>query len=85
MAALKEILNWWPMVATIQITVAVDGHLNIMAFYKDSNARAQKFKPGTSMSVTIMTFKDHMFEFTFKFPSVTWYLKQAMGIASSSS
>lgn len=56
-----------------------------MAFYKDSNARTQKFKLGTSMSVTIMTFKDHMFEFTFKSPSVTWYLKQAMGVASSSS
>ncbi|GAY69655.1 hypothetical protein CUMW_290230 [Citrus unshiu] len=77
MASLKEILNWWLVAATIQITVAVGGvqaegtRLNIMAFYKDSNARTQKFKPGTSMSVTIMTFKDHMFEFTFKSPSVT--------------
>lgn len=56
-----------------------------MAFYKDSNACTQKFKPGTSMFITIMTFKDHMFEFTFKSPSVTWYLKQAMDVASSSS
>lgn len=25
MATLKEILNWWPVAATIQITVAVGG------------------------------------------------------------
>lgn len=58
--------------------------LNLMAFCKDFNARTQKFKADTPMSVTITAYKDNTFDFTVKSPSVTWYLKKAAGIESGS-
>ncbi|KAK2653960.1 hypothetical protein Ddye_013816 [Dipteronia dyeriana] len=56
-----------------------------MAFCKDFNARMQKYKPDTPMSVTIPAFKDNTFEFTVKSSSVSWYLKKAAGVESGSS
>lgn len=99
MATLKEILTRRPAAATIRLTVPAGGarpappvgpalgqyRLNLMAFCKDFNARTQKYKPETPMSVTITAFKDNTFEFAVKSPSVTWYLKKAAGIESGSS
>ncbi|KAG5241556.1 hypothetical protein OIU85_008833 [Salix viminalis] len=98
MATLKEILTRRPVAATIRLTVPAGGarpappvgpalgqyRLNLMAFCKDFNARTQKYKPDTPMSVTITAFKDNTFEFTVKSPSATWYLKKAAGIESGS-
>ncbi|KAH7851858.1 hypothetical protein Vadar_017435 [Vaccinium darrowii] len=98
MSTLKEILTRRPVAATIRLTVPAGGarpappvgpalgqyRLNLMAFCKDFNARTQKYKPDTPMSVTITAFKDNTFEFTVKSPSVTWYLKKAAGIESGS-
>ncbi|WRX08996.1 Large ribosomal subunit protein uL11 [Theobroma cacao] len=56
-----------------------------MAFRKDFNTQTQKYKPNTLMAVTITAFKDNTFEFTVKSPSVTWYLKKAVGLVSGSS
>ncbi|KAF9682116.1 hypothetical protein SADUNF_Sadunf05G0074800 [Salix dunnii] len=78
MATLKEILTRRPVAATIRLTVPSGGarpappvgpalgqyRLNLMAFCKDFNARTQKYKPDTPMSVTITAFKDSTFEFT---------------------
>ncbi|CAH9071508.1 unnamed protein product [Cuscuta epithymum] len=97
MATLKEILTRRPLAATIRLrvgagvakpgpsTTALGFHnLNIMAFCKEFNARTQKYKPGTPMSVTVTVFKDRTFEFTLKSPPVTWYLKQAAGVERGS-
>ncbi|XP_042481720.1 54S ribosomal protein L19, mitochondrial-like [Macadamia integrifolia] len=98
MSSVKEILTRKPVRATIRLTVPAGGarpappvgpalgqyRLNLMAFCKDFNARTQKYKPDTPMSVTISAFKDNTFEFTVKSPSVTWYLKKAAGIESGS-
>uniref|UniRef100_A0A7N0VHT2 Large ribosomal subunit protein uL11m n=1 Tax=Kalanchoe fedtschenkoi TaxID=63787 RepID=A0A7N0VHT2_KALFE len=53
MATLKEILTRRPVSATIRLT----HRLNLMAFCKDFNARTQKHKPDTPMSVTITALK----------------------------
>ncbi|KAK9678665.1 hypothetical protein RND81_11G226000 [Saponaria officinalis] len=58
--------------------------LNLMAFCKDFNARTQKFKADTPMSVKITAYKDSTFEFTVKSPAVSWYLKKAAGVDSAS-
>ncbi|KAM7258135.1 hypothetical protein ACFE04_013876 [Oxalis oulophora] len=94
MATIKEILTRRPVSATIRLTVPAGGakpappvgpalgqyRLNLMAFCKDFNARTQKYKGETPMSVTITAFKDNTFEFTVKSPKVSWYLKKAAGI-----
>ncbi|KAK4493377.1 hypothetical protein RD792_017727 [Penstemon davidsonii] len=99
MATLKEILTRRPVAATIRLRVPAGGakpappvgpalgqyRLNLMAFCKDFNARTQKYKPETPMSVTITAFTDNTFEFTIKSPSVSWYLKKAAGVESGSS
>ncbi|XP_043702179.1 54S ribosomal protein L19, mitochondrial-like [Telopea speciosissima] len=99
MASVKEILTRKPMSTTNRLTVPAGAarpaapvspalgpyHLNQMTFCKDFNARTQKYKPDTPMSVTITAFKDKTFEFTVKSPSVSWYLKKAAGIDSGSS
>ncbi|KAL9679341.1 hypothetical protein QQ045_017199 [Rhodiola kirilowii] len=98
MATLKEILTRRPVSATIRLTVPAGAarpappvgpalgqyRLNLMAFCKDFNARTQKYKADTPMSVTITAFKDNTFEFTVKSPKVSWYLKKAAGIESGS-
>ncbi|KAK3410578.1 50S ribosomal protein L11 [Eucalyptus grandis] len=98
MSTLKEILTRRPVAATIRLTVPAGEarpmppvgpalgqyRLNLMAFCKDFNARTQKYKKDTPMSVTVTAFKDNTFEFTVKSPSVTWYLKKAAGIESGS-
>ncbi|CDP16394.1 unnamed protein product [Coffea canephora] len=98
MSTLKEILTRQPMAATIRLTVPAEGarpaplmrpalgqyRLNLMAFYKDFNARIQKYKPNTPMAVVITTFKDNTFEFTVRSPLVTWYLKKAAGLEKGS-
>ncbi|XVF16042.1 hypothetical protein REPUB_Repub09cG0207500 [Reevesia pubescens] len=90
MTTLKEILTRRPVAATIRLTVPAGGarpappvgpalgqyRLNLMAFCKDFNARTQKYKPDTPMSVTITAFKDNTFEFTVKSPSVTCISKK---------
>lgn len=58
--------------------------LNLMTFCKEFNARTQKYKPETPMSVILTAYKDSTFEFIVKTPSVTWYLKKAAGIESGS-
>ncbi|GAA0169514.1 ribosomal protein [Lithospermum erythrorhizon] len=99
MATLKEILTRRPIAATIRLTVMAaearpakpvgpalgQYRLNLMTFCKDFNARTQKYKADTPMSVTITAFTDNTFEFTVKSPSVTWYLKKAAGVAKGSS
>ncbi|KAL3845037.1 hypothetical protein ACJIZ3_002440 [Penstemon smallii] len=99
MATLKEILTRRPVAATIRLRVPAGGakpappvgpalgqyRLNLMAFCKDFNARTQKYKPETPMSVTITAFTDNTFEFSIKSPSVAWYLKKAAGVESGSS
>uniref|UniRef100_A0A7N1A2V6 Large ribosomal subunit protein uL11 C-terminal domain-containing protein n=1 Tax=Kalanchoe fedtschenkoi TaxID=63787 RepID=A0A7N1A2V6_KALFE len=62
MATLKEILTRRPVSATIRLTVPAGpsrpgARLNLMAFCKDFNARTQKHKPDTPMSVTITALK----------------------------
>ncbi|XP_030464182.1 54S ribosomal protein L19, mitochondrial [Syzygium oleosum] len=98
MSTLKEILTRRPVAATIRLTVPAGEarpmppvgpalgqyRLNLMAFCKDFNARTQKYKKDTPMSVTVTAFKDNTFEFTVKSPSVTWYLKKAAGVESGS-
>ncbi|GMN28655.1 hypothetical protein TIFTF001_002128 [Ficus carica] len=98
MATLKEILTRRPVAATIRLTVPAGGarpappvgpalgqyRLNLMAFCKDFNARTQKYKPDTPMSVTITAYKDNTFDFIVKSPKVSWYLKKAAGIESGS-
>ncbi|XP_071724413.1 uncharacterized protein [Rutidosis leptorrhynchoides] len=94
MATLKEILTRRPVAATIRLMVPAGGakpappvgpalgqyRLNLMAFCKDFNARTQKYKAETPMSVMITAYKDSTFEFTVKSPKVSWYLKKAAGI-----
>lgn len=58
--------------------------LNLMAFCKDFNARTQKYKADTPMSVKITAYKDNTFEFTVKTPTVSWYLKKAAGVELAS-
>lgn len=93
MAAVKQVT------ATIRLTVNAGGarpappvgpalgqyRLNLMAFCKDFNARTQKYKPDTPMSVKITAYKDNSFDFIVKTPAVSWFLKKAAGIESGSS
>ncbi|KFK30187.1 hypothetical protein AALP_AA7G229400 [Arabis alpina] len=97
MAAAKEILTR-PIAATIRLTVPAGAakpappvgpalgqyRLNLMAFCKDFNARTQKYKPDTPMSVTITAYKDNSFDFTVKSPTVSWYIKKAAGVVKGS-
>ncbi|KAF2534821.1 hypothetical protein F2Q70_00033514 [Brassica cretica] len=97
-AVAKDIVTRRAVAGTIKLTVlagkASPGppvspalgpyRLNMMAFCKDFNARTQKYKPDTPMAVKITAYMDHSFEFTFKSPSVSWYIKKAAGVDKGS-
>ncbi|GAB2218477.1 hypothetical protein Droror1_Dr00001701 [Drosera rotundifolia] len=92
-AAAKDLLRK-PIAATIRLTVPAGAarpappvgpalgqyRLNLMTFCKDFNARTQKYKPDTPISVKITAYKDNTFDFVVKSPPVSWYLKKAAGI-----
>ncbi|KAL9245714.1 hypothetical protein vseg_019334 [Gypsophila vaccaria] len=97
MAAAKDLLRK-PIATTIKLIVPAgaakpappvgpalgQARLNLMAFCKDFNARTQKYKAETPMSVKITAYKDSTFEFTVKSPSTSWYLKKAAGVDTAS-
>ncbi|XP_010680619.2 uncharacterized protein LOC104895740 [Beta vulgaris subsp. vulgaris] len=98
MAAAKEIVRK-PVMATVRLTIpagaarpgppvgAILGQLklNLMAFCKDFNARTQKYKADTPMSVALIAYKDQTFDYVIKSPTVSWFLKKAAGVESASS
>ncbi|MBE6446893.1 MAG: 50S ribosomal protein L11 [Alphaproteobacteria bacterium] len=59
--------------------------LNIMEFCKAFNAQTQSYEAGTPLPVIITAFADRTFSFIIKLPPVTYYLKQAAGIAKGAS
>ncbi|CAN7016033.1 hypothetical protein IGI04_013840 [Brassica rapa subsp. trilocularis] len=97
-AAAKDIVTRRAVAGTIKLTVLAGKaspetpvspalgpyRLNMMAFCKDFNARTQKYKPDTPMAVKITAYMDRSFEFTFKSPSLSWYIKKAAGVDKGS-
>ncbi|MDR1561450.1 MAG: 50S ribosomal protein L11 [Holosporaceae bacterium] len=55
--------------------------LNIMEFCKAFNAQTQSYDAGTPLPVVITVYVDKTFSFIIKLPPVSYYLKQAAGIA----
>ncbi|KAJ3690065.1 hypothetical protein LUZ61_019229 [Rhynchospora tenuis] len=97
-SVLKDVIVCRPVAAKIRLTVPAGNarpappigtalgfyRVNLMAFCKDFNARTQKYKPDTPMSVNVTIYHDKSFEFIIKSPSVSWFLKKAAGIESGS-
>ncbi|KFK30186.1 hypothetical protein AALP_AA7G229100 [Arabis alpina] len=97
MAAAKEILTR-PIAARIRLRIPAGAakasppiapalgpyRLNTVAFCKDFNARTQKYKPDTPLSVTLTAYKDYSFDYIVKSPSVSWYIKKAAGVVKGS-
>jgi large subunit ribosomal protein L11 len=98
MSTLKDAAARKPVLATIRLIVPAGAarpappvgpalgfyRLNLMAFCKDFNARTQKYKADTPMQVTLTAYKDSTFEFVVKSPSISWFLKKAAGIETTS-
>jgi large subunit ribosomal protein L11 len=55
--------------------------LNIMEFCKAFNAQTQSYEAGTPLPVVITAYGDRTFSFVIKLPPVSYFLKQAAGIA----
>lgn len=58
--------------------------VNIMEFCKAFNAATQKMEPGSPVPVVITVFADKSFSFEMKSPPVSYFLKQAAGVAKGS-
>lgn len=58
--------------------------LNIMEFCKAFNAQTQSYEQGTPLPVIITAYGDRTFSFIIKLPPVSFYLKQASGVAKGS-
>jgi large subunit ribosomal protein L11 len=59
--------------------------LNIMEFCKAFNAQTQSYEAGTPLPVVITAYGDRTFSFIIKLPPVSYFLKQAAGIAKGAS
>ncbi|MDR1982786.1 MAG: 50S ribosomal protein L11 [Holosporaceae bacterium] len=55
--------------------------LNIMEFCKAFNAQTQSYEAGTPLPVVITAYGDRTFSFVIKLPPVSYFLKQAAGVA----
>jgi large subunit ribosomal protein L11 len=55
--------------------------LNIMEFCKAFNAQTQSYDVGTPLPVVITAYGDRTFSFIIKLPPVSYFLKQASGVA----
>ena len=58
--------------------------LNIMEFCKAFNAQTQKMEKGVPIPVIITTYQDRSFTFEMKTPPVSYFLKKAAKLDSSS-
>ncbi|MDR0580601.1 MAG: 50S ribosomal protein L11 [Holosporaceae bacterium] len=58
--------------------------LNIMEFCKAFNAQTQSYEVGTPLPVVITAYGDRSFSFIIKLPPVSYFLKQASGLAKGS-
>jgi large subunit ribosomal protein L11 len=58
--------------------------LNIMEFCKAFNARTAQMTKGMPIPVVITAYQDRSFTFEMKLPPVSYWLKEAAGIASGS-
>lgn len=58
--------------------------LNIMEFCKAFNAQTQNMKPGIPVPVVITAYGDRTFSFITKTPPVSYFLKEAAGLAKGS-
>lgn len=59
--------------------------LNIMEFCKAFNAQTQSYEAGTPLPVVITAYGDRTFSFIIKLPPVSYFLKQAAGVAKGAS
>jgi large subunit ribosomal protein L11 len=55
--------------------------LNIMEFCKAFNAQTQSYEAGTPLPVIITAYGDRSFSFVIKLSPVSYFLKQAAGVA----
>jgi large subunit ribosomal protein L11 len=58
--------------------------LNIMEFCKTFNAQTQSYEAGAPLPVVITAYGDRTFSFIIKLPPVSYFLKQAAGVAKGS-